>query len=213
MARQALGNPDGMTLEGQLQSTMSSVLDQLNLAMSQMHAFQAGQTIQSSINIETNWTKLYLQALYCLIMTPNSTIRYQGNTYRGMRLTLDELAQYQHQSYVTSKAITSTSKLRHVAQNFIDQGPRPDQMVDVMFIYVVDSYTTLFALDIHRFSLIPEEEEVLLMPGILFTVGQIKVNGPYSVEIEMRSAFQDMANGRFANLLSGLFSGLSSDLD
>lgn len=49
------------------------------------------------------------------------------------------------------------------------------------------------------------------MPGILFSVGEIKVNAPYSVEIEMRSAFQELAHGGFANSLAELF--FSLDLD
>jgi hypothetical protein len=132
-------------------------------------------------------------------MTPNSTLRYQGKTYRGMRLTLEELEHYVDEMHVCNKAITSTSKSRSVAQSFIDSDPRTENLFDVMFIYMVESFSALLAIDIHTFSLIPEEEEVLIMPGILFSISEPKVIGPYSVEIEMRSAFQDLINGGFAN--------------
>ena len=212
LARQTLENPDDMTTGRQMASMMNNVFDQLSQAMSMVHAFQGGQVVQSANNIETNWTKLYLQAVYRLIMIPNSTLRYQGKTYRGMRLTLEELARYEHKSHASNKAITSTSKSRHVAQNFIDCGPRPEDMIDAMFIYNVDSYSALLAIDVHTLSLVPEEQEVLIMPGILFTVGELKVIAPYSVEIEMRSVFQELANGGFANAFSQLLSG-SPDLD
>jgi hypothetical protein len=121
-----------------------------------------------------------------------------------MRLTLEELSQYEDKTYVCNKAITSTSKSRSVAQHFIDSGPRPEDMFDVMFIYVVESFSALLAIDVHTFSLIPQEEEVLIMPGILFSVGKIKYISSYSLEIEMRSAFQDLINGGFANSLTQL---------
>jgi hypothetical protein len=203
-----------MTLEGQLQSMMSSVFTQFGQAISSVQALQAGQPLPFQNSTEIDWSRLYLQALYRLIMTPNSTLRYQGKTYRGMRLTLEELEHYVDKMHVCNKAITSTSKLRSVAQSFIEsRGPRPENLFDVMFIYTVESFSALLAIDIHTFSLIPEEEEVLIMPGILFSISEPKVIGPYSVEIEMRSAFQDLINGGFANSLAGLFSDSQPELD
>jgi hypothetical protein len=195
-----------MTLEGQIQSMMSNTFTQLDQAISSIQAFQAGQQIPVQNSTETDWSRLYLQALYRLMVTPNSTLRYQGRTYRGMRLTLEELQHYIEKTQVCNKAITSTSKSRSVAQSFIDSGPRPENMIDVMFIYVVESFNALFALDVHTFSLMPHEEEVLIMPGISFSIGKPKFTTPYSVEIEMRCAFQDLINGGFANSLAGLFS-------
>jgi hypothetical protein len=206
LARQDLGNPTNMTLEGQIQSMMSNTFTQLDQAISSIQAFQAGQQIPVQNSTETDWSRLYLQALYRLMVTPNSTLRYQGRTYRGMRLTLEELQHYIEKTQVCNKAITSTSKSRSVAQSFIDSGPRPENMIDVMFIYVVESFNALFALDVHTFSLMPHEEEVLIMPGISFSIGKPKFTTPYSVEIEMRCAFQDLINGGFANSLAGLFS-------
>lgn len=89
-------------------------------------------------------------------MIPNSTLRHQSPTYRGMRVTLDELAQYGPKSYAANKAITSTSKLRPIAQDFINRGPRPEDMIDVMFIYIIDAYSSLLAIDVHTLSLSPE---------------------------------------------------------
>jgi hypothetical protein len=130
-----------------------------------------------------------------------------------MRLTLEELEHYTGNTQVCNKAITSTSKSRSIAQSFIEFGPRLEHMIDVMFIYVVESLSALFAIDIHTFSLIPEEEEVLIMPGILFSIDKPKIIAPYSVEIEMRSAFQDLINGGFANSLAEFFSAFQPELD
>jgi hypothetical protein len=86
-------------------------------------------------------------------------------------------------------------------------------MFDVMFTYAIESYSTLLAIDVRTLSLMQHEEEVLIMPDILFTIGDIKVTSPHSVEIELRSAFKDLANGLFADSLTALFSGLESELD
>jgi hypothetical protein len=152
--------------------------------------------------------------MYQLIMTPNSSVRYEGITYRGMRLTLQELEHYDpDRQYVCNKAITSTSKLRSVAQEFIDSGPRPEDMYDVMFIYDIETISALLAIDIHAFSLMKQEEEVLIMPGILFKVKQFTVTSPHSVEIQLHSAFKDFLNGSFSNALTELFSAFQPDLD
>jgi hypothetical protein len=214
LARQSLGNPNDITLEDQIQTIMAGAFAQLGQAISTVQAYQAGQQIQLQNSNEIDWAKLYLQAIYRLILTPNSALRYQGRTYRGMRLTLEQLEQYdKDKMYVCNKAITSTSKLRFVAQNFIDSGSKSENMFDVMFIYEVESFSALLAIDVHTFSLMPSEEEVLIIPGVLYTIGEIKVTSPYSVEIELRSAFQDLANGGFANAMGELFSALKADLD
>jgi len=213
LARQTLGNPTNLNFEEQIQTMMTSAFSQLNQVVSYTQALQAGQQTSLQNNTETDWAKLYLKAVYRLIMTPNSTLRYQGSTYRGIRLTLKELEQYEDKQYVCNKAITSTSKLRSVAQGFIDSGPRPENMFDVMFIYVVESVSALLAIDVHTLSLIPDEEEVLIMPGILFSITKINVTSRYSVEIEMRSAFQELADGGLDKLLGGLFSTFQQELD
>lgn len=92
LARQNLGNPTNMTLEEQLQTMMGTIFSQFGQVISSVQALQAGQQTQIPNNNDADWTKLYLQAIYRFIMIPNSTLRYQGLTYRGMRLTLEELA-------------------------------------------------------------------------------------------------------------------------
>ncbi len=215
LARQTLGNPMGQSLEDQLQTTMGNIFTQFGQAISAVQAFQAGQQMQQTQNNnETDWAKLFLKVMYQLIMTPNSSVRYEGITYRGMRLTLQELEHYDpDRQYVCNKAITSTSKLRSVAQEFIDSGPRPEDMYDVMFIYDIETISALLAIDIHAFSLMKQEEEVLIMPGILFKVKQFTVTSPHSVEIQLHSAFKDFLNGSFSNALTELFSAFQPDLD
>ncbi|UJR11551.1 hypothetical protein I4U23_015731 [Adineta vaga] len=124
-----------------MNAMFANAFGQLNQCISNLQGFQASGQITLQNTNETDWTKLFLQAIYRLIMTPNSTLRYQGPTYRGMRLTQKELEYYsKDRMFVCNKAITSTSKLRSVAQSFIDSGSRPEDTVDVMFTYNIESY-------------------------------------------------------------------------
>jgi hypothetical protein len=82
----------------QMQAMMSTAFGKLSQA--------SGQIPVQNTN-ETDWAKLYLQAVYRLIMIPNSALRYEGLTYRGMRLTLEELKGYDKDAmFVCNKAIT-----------------------------------------------------------------------------------------------------------
>ncbi|CAF1011194.1 unnamed protein product [Adineta steineri] len=212
LARQSLSNPMSMDIVAQMQATLSAAFGQMNQFVSAIQAFQADGRIGLPNNNETDWARLFLQAMYRLIMIPNSTLRYQGLTYRGMRLTQKELECYnEDRIFVCNKAITSTSKLRSVAEGFFGSAPRPEHMVDVLFIYNIDSYSALFAIDVHTISSIPPEEEVLIMPGILLTIGETKVISPHSREIELRSAYKDLAEGMMANSLTGLLSNFESE--
>ncbi|CAF1685172.1 unnamed protein product [Rotaria magnacalcarata] len=110
---------------------------------------------------------------------------------------------------VCNKAITSTSKLRTVAQGFIDGVTDPPVgMMPAMFTYTIESMAAIYAMDITNYSLIPEEEEVLLLPGLFFMVSNVQVIDQCSVEIELRSTVNDMAE-MMSSGISSLFSLLS----
>jgi hypothetical protein len=87
LARQSLGNATGMDIVEQMQAMMSTAFGQLGQAISSLQAYRASGQMPVQNSNETDWAKLYLQAVYRLIMLPNSTLRYEGLTYRGMRLT------------------------------------------------------------------------------------------------------------------------------
>jgi hypothetical protein len=211
LARQTLGNPMGMDIMAQMQTLLSATFGQFEQCISALQEYQTSGQVTIPSN-EVDWAKLFLQAIYRLIMIPNSTLRYQGLTYRGMRLTQKELEYYEEDKvFVCNKAITSTSKQRSVAQSFIDSEPRPEHMIDVMFTYNIESFIALFAIDVHTISSIPSEEEVLIMPGVLFTIGKTKIISPYSREIELRSAFKDLAEGMMANSFAALLPDFESE--
>ena len=214
LARQSLGNTLGINFIDQLQSIMTSALAQMDQFISTIQAYQAEKPIQYQNSIELDWTKLYLKMIHQLIMIPNSGVRYNGFTYRGMRMTEQQVMKYrQHGTYVCNKAMTSTSKLRSVAESFIGPDHRPENMIDVIFIYVVESYSALLAIDIHKFSLMEEEEEVLLMPGILFKVGYFNVKSSNFVEIQLRPGYEDLVNGNFMSAFREMISGLEDEFD
>ena len=180
-----------MDQEQQLMLLMRDAFANVNDLVNRVQAFQAGQPLAIE-NGESNWAKLYLRPLWKLLVTPNAAIRFQGRTYRGLWLSSDDLMRYAEESIcVSNKAITSTSKSRSVAQGFIDRDRQASAgMFSVIFTYVIESDIALYALDVEKFSGLPEEE-VLLMPGIPLTVSKTQFIPPCSVEIELSSALQN----------------------
>ncbi|CAF2529376.1 unnamed protein product [Rotaria sp. Silwood2] len=207
LAQQDLKTTDGLEAEEQLQFLMGTVFQQVGQLVSRAQAFQGGQPLPIQNSNESNWAKLFLRPLYMLLSTPNSSIRFQGSTYRGVWISLDQLKCYlEDTKFVCNKAITSTSKLRTVAQSFIDSvRDPPAEKLSAMFTYVIESYSALYALNIRDFSVIPEEEEVLLLPGVCFTVSNVQFIPPRSVEIELRSSLGELAN-MMSSGISSLFS-------
>lgn len=207
LAKQEVNSLEGLNPEQQLQMMLGNVFQQFNQAVSSVQAIQRGQQIPVQNRNESNWAKLFLRPLYRMLATPNSSIRYQGTTYRGMWISFEELEYYtDNTQFICNKAITSTSKLRPVAQDFIDSVPNPPVgMLAAMFIYNVESLAAMFALDISQYSLIPDEQEVLLLPGMIFLIHNVRHIPPNSVEIELRSTVEDLTN-MMSSSLSSLFS-------
>ncbi|CAF3525274.1 unnamed protein product [Rotaria socialis] len=207
LAKQELDNSDDMDAEEQLQAMMGALFKNLDQVVSRAQAVQSGQQLPILNSNESNWAKLFLRPLYMLLSIPNSSIRFQGLTFRGMWISQDEFECYLGDTkLVCNKAITSTSKLRTVAQGFIDGVTDPPVgMVPAMFTYTIESMAAIYAMDITNYSLIPEEEEVLLLPGVFFMVSNVQVIDQCSVEIELRSTVKDMAEMMNSGI-SSLFS-------
>ncbi|CAF3570966.1 unnamed protein product [Rotaria sp. Silwood1] len=207
LAQQDLTSTKDLDAEEQMQLLMGTFFQQMDQMVSRAQAFQEGQPLPIQNSNESNWAKLFLRPLYMLLATPNSSIRFQGSTYRGMWITLDELKCYvEDTQFVCNKAITSTSKLRTVAQSFIDYVGNPSsEMLSAMFTYKIESYSALYALNVRDFSMIPQEEEVLLLPGVFFTVSNVQFIPPRSVEIELRSSLEELAN-MMSSSIGSLFS-------
>jgi hypothetical protein len=67
--------------------------------------------------------------------------------------------------------------------------------IAVMCTYFIDSYTSFKAIDIHTISEYPDEEEVLLFPGIPFEIRKIDMNTTMNmVEIELIPMLSNFGN-------------------
>jgi hypothetical protein len=82
-----------------------------------------------------------------------------------MVINREAFNQYEHGVVVTNKAFQSSSKLRTVTLKFAQKKERKLGKVSVLIQYTI--------VDIRSLSKFPEEEEVLMVPGILFKVDYI----------------------------------------
>ncbi|CAF1423471.1 unnamed protein product [Adineta steineri] len=96
--------------------------------------------------------------------------RYVGKCYRGMKLSIDDFQKnYKVGEILLIKPFMSTSKLRHIAEQFATSSSTVDsQFLSVLFIFAIPEFTLQFrdnvALDISCISEYPHEEEVLILP-------------------------------------------------
>jgi hypothetical protein len=95
---------------------------------------------------------------------------HTGTTYRGMNITPDDLKEYEKGKIVMTRSFLSTSKSQDVAEIFIkyDDINHPP----VMCIYKIIQERS--SLAIKTFSQIPSEEEVLIIPFVVFEVKEYR---------------------------------------
>jgi hypothetical protein len=131
--------------------------------------------IQTDNSEITDWVHRYMGTIHSLIYQPN--FQFHGLTYRGMWIKEKNLLHYSgEQLYMCNKTLISTSKNYEIAKRFIDESMPLDGQIPVMCVYLIDSYTSFKAIDIHTISEYPEEEEVLIFPGIPFEIRKIEMN-------------------------------------
>ena len=107
--------------------------------------------------------------------------RFAGVTYRGMVIDRDAFEQYKYDTVVTNKALQSSSKLPRVALRFARTEPTFGK-VSVLIQYTIVDHAS--ALDIKDLSEFPEEDEVLMFPGILFMTDYVNKNvEPYEIHL------------------------------
>ncbi|CAF1533348.1 unnamed protein product, partial [Didymodactylos carnosus] len=99
---------------------------------------------------------------------------FVGETYRGMRITEEDLNEYSVGTRLMNKAFLSTSKDRQVAEAFADSCGVNDGRVTVICIYEI--CLTQAALDIETISEYQNEREVLIFPFRFFHVIDIRHN-------------------------------------
>ncbi|CAF1521179.1 unnamed protein product [Adineta ricciae] len=93
---------------------------------------------------------------------------FTGITYRGMRLTEENLAQYSVGNRIMNYSFLSTSKLRAVAETFACVGEHADGKLSALCTYIIKNRST--ALAIEEVSEYQFEEEVLILPYSAFEV-------------------------------------------
>ena len=108
----------------------------------------------------------------CLMKNPEF-IKYHfaGVTHRGMIIDREAFKQYEVGVVVTNKTFQSSSKLPAVALKFAKKNEERSNKLSVLIQYTILERRS--ALDIKHLSEFPEEEEVLMVPGILFKVDYV----------------------------------------
>jgi hypothetical protein len=124
---------------------------------------------------------------------------FMGKTYRGMRITDQDLVPYKVGSVIMIRTFLSTSKNQSVAERFagIDEETQdafqntPDRKFiekSVVCEYLIKNHRT--ALDVEPMSNVESEEEVLITPFSIFQVvdrkkHELASNSPILIEIKL----------------------------
>jgi ankyrin repeat protein len=173
----------------QMQNTMTMFNQGFALAQALMTAKH--QTDNSDI---TDWVHRYMGTIHSLIYQPN--FPFTGLTYRGMWIKKERILYYsENRLYMCNKTLTSTSKNYKIAKQSMEKSVPLAGQIAVMCTYFIDSYTSFKAIDIHTISEYPDEEEVLLFPGIPFEIRKIDMNTTMNmVEIELVPMLSNFGN-------------------
>ena len=155
---------------GQIQNSMAI----FNQGFAIGQALMSGKLETDNSKI-TDWVHRYMGTIHSLIYQP--IFQYHGLTYRGMWIKEEYLLHYSgEQLYICNKTLISTSKNYQIAKRFISESVPSAGQIPVMCVYLIDPYTSLKAMDIHTISEYPEEEEVLIFPGIPFEIRKVEMN-------------------------------------
>ncbi|CAF0858766.1 unnamed protein product [Adineta steineri] len=125
---------------------------------------------------------------YDPMLRPNYA--YTGCVYRGLKMTLDDLQMYKKGELVVNRPFVSTSKTIRVANIYAGVGecqqfrkmnsPNNSKKYSVRCTYEINRTETR-AISIANMSIIPAEEEVLLMPLSTFRIININFDPQQSL--------------------------------
>ncbi|CAF1151191.1 unnamed protein product [Didymodactylos carnosus] len=167
-----------------------------HLALYILEYFDKTKTFSSNYRL----VNCLIHLITLLIYHPNlPQHRYQGLCYRGMRITQNDLDQYQLNQHILNRSFLSTSIDRQVAEMFAGEGEQ-SQMRHTLGDHCALQYSCLCqylikqnstAINIQNLSTRSDEKEILIIPFSVFKVMTIKRNylddptASISIEIEL----------------------------
>ncbi|CAF1219795.1 unnamed protein product [Rotaria sp. Silwood1] len=167
-----------------------------NLALYILEYFDETKTFSSNYRL----VNCLVHIVTLLIYNPNlPQYQYQGICYRGMRITQNDLDQYQLNQHILNRTFLSTSTDHQVAAMFAGECQQsqmrytPNDHCALQYSclcqYLIKQNST--AMDIQSLSTRPDEKEILIIPFSVFKVMKIKRNylddstASISIEIEL----------------------------
>ncbi|CAF1126053.1 unnamed protein product [Rotaria sordida] len=167
-----------------------------DLALYILEYFDTTKTFSSNYRL----VNCLVHIVTLLIHHPNlPKYQYQGVCYRGMRITKNDLDQYQLDQHILNRAFLSTSIDPQVAEMFAGVGQQSQMrytpqdhcalQYSCLCRYLIKQKST--AIDVQSLSTRPDEKEILILPFIVFKVIAIKRNylddstASISIEIEL----------------------------
>ena len=177
----------------QMQTLVQNTMTMFNQGFAMTQALMTAK-LQADNHEITDWVHRYMGSIHTLIFQP--IFPFTGVTYRGMLINKEKLLYYaENRFYLCNKTLTSTSKNYKIAKRALEKlSPSPGEIA-VICTYTIDSFTSFKAIDIHTISEYPDEEEVLLFPGIPFEICKVDINPKMNmVEIELVPTLSNFGN-------------------
>ncbi|CAF3653106.1 unnamed protein product [Rotaria sp. Silwood1] len=178
-----------------------------NLALYILEYFDETKTFSSNYRL----VNCLVHIVTLLIYHPNlPQYQYQGICYRGMRITQNDLDQYQLNQHILNRAFLSTSTDRQVAAMFAGEGQQSKMryttkdhcalQYSCLCQYLIKQNST--AINVESLSTRPDEKEVLIIPFSVFKVIEVKRNylddstASISIEIELEECEDVIDNNK-----------------
>jgi hypothetical protein len=177
----------------QMQTLMQNTMTMFNQGFALAQALMTAR-LQTDNSDITDWVHRYMGTIHSLIYQP--IFPFTGLTYRGMWIKKEAIIHYsENHLYMCNKTLTSTSKNYQIVKRSMDECTPLAGQIPVMCTYFIDSYTSFKAIDIHSISEYPDEEEVILFPGIPFEIRKIDMNTIMNMlEIELVPMLSNFEN-------------------
>ena len=132
--------------------------------------------------------------------TPSSILLYRGTAFDEFALSFYNREKVQYFSW---NSVTSTSKSKTTAEDFMYKtADIANKKYPVMFLIEVPLASEcepeyLKWVDIHQYSAIPKEDEVVLPPGSVFELAEVSTNQDKIsiIKVKLRNEIKSLAHG------------------